>query len=47
MNIRLATARSYLKKIFTKTSTNRQADLVRLMLSSLQRVNASVELVLV
>jgi len=39
MKIRDATARSYLKQIFSKTSTNRQADLVRLMLTSLQRLN--------
>ena len=44
MNVQEATARSYLKKIFLKTFTNRQADLVRLMLSSLQHVNSSVDL---
>lgn len=44
MNVREATARSYLKKIFLKTFTNRQADLVRLMLSSLQHISSSVDL---
>lgn len=35
LRIREPTARSYLKQIFVKTDTRRQADLVRLMLSSL------------
>lgn len=47
MKIRDATARSYLKQVFAKTATNRQSDLVRLMLTSLQRLNTSVELQLV
>lgn len=44
MNVREATARNYLKQIFVKTNTNRQADLVRLMLSSLLRTSRSVQL---
>jgi DNA-binding CsgD family transcriptional regulator len=44
MKVQEATARSYLKQIFTKTFTNRQADLVRLMLSSLQHINPGIEL---
>jgi DNA-binding CsgD family transcriptional regulator len=44
MKVQEATARTYLKQIFVKTFTNRQADLVRLMLSSLQHINPSVEL---
>lgn len=44
MKVQEATARSYLKHIFVKTFTNRQADLVRLMLCSLQHINPSVEL---
>jgi DNA-binding CsgD family transcriptional regulator len=37
MRVKEQTARSYLKQIFLKTDTNRQADLVRLMLSSIVR----------
>lgn len=37
MRIREHTARSYLKQIFMKTDTNRQADLVRLLLTSAVR----------
>jgi DNA-binding CsgD family transcriptional regulator len=44
MKVQEASARSYLKQIFIKTFTNRQADLVRLMLCSLQHINPSVEL---
>lgn len=39
LRIREHTARSYLKQIFIKTDTNRQADLVRLMLTSTVRSN--------
>ena len=38
LHVKEATARSYLKQIFAKTSTNRQADLVRVLLSSAVRV---------
>jgi DNA-binding CsgD family transcriptional regulator len=34
MHVTEQTARSYLKQIFVKTETNRQAELVRLMLTS-------------
>ncbi|HTV77841.1 MAG TPA: PAS domain-containing protein [Steroidobacteraceae bacterium] len=44
MNVQEATARSYLKQIFIKTRTNRQADLMRLLLSSLQHINPAVDL---
>lgn len=44
MHVQEATARSYLKTVFIKTATNRQTDLVRLMLSSLQHVNPAIEL---
>ena len=37
MHVKLETARSYLRLIFSKTGTNRQADLVRLILVSLVR----------
>lgn len=37
MRIKEQTARTYLKQVFQKTGTNRQADLVRVMLSSLVR----------
>ena len=42
MRIKEQTARSYLKQIFLKTSTNRQTELVVLMLSSLIRMKHSV-----
>lgn len=44
MRVREATARSYLKQIFLKTNTNRQADLVRLIMSSTLRTARSVPL---
>lgn len=47
MKIQLHTARTYLKQVFAKTSTNRQADLVRVMLSSLLRTNAKIDLALI
>jgi DNA-binding CsgD family transcriptional regulator len=47
LKIRNATARSYLKQVFSKTDTNRQAELVRLLLTSLQRINTSVQLELI
>jgi DNA-binding CsgD family transcriptional regulator len=34
MRIRTQTARAYLKQIFVKTNTHRQADLIRLILNS-------------
>lgn len=37
MRIKDQTARTYLKQVFQKTGTNRQADLVRIMLSNLVR----------
>ena len=43
LRLKEQTARSYLKQIFVKTDTNRQADLIRTMLSSLMRTNKSVE----
>ncbi|WP_294395438.1 PAS domain-containing protein [uncultured Sphingomonas sp.] len=42
MHIREQTARSYLKQIFIKTDTNRQTELVVLMLSSLLRMKDDV-----
>jgi DNA-binding CsgD family transcriptional regulator len=39
LRVKEATARSYLRQIFAKTSTNRQADLVRVLLSSLIRIS--------
>lgn len=42
MHIQEQTARTYLKQIFLKTGTHRQANLVRMMLSSLIRTNRSV-----
>jgi DNA-binding CsgD family transcriptional regulator/PAS domain-containing protein len=44
MRIKEQTARSYLKMIFMKTETKRQADLVRLMLCSLVRTKGDVPL---
>lgn len=43
MRIKDQTARSYLKQIFLKTNTGRQADLVRIMLCSLLRVEQPTE----
>jgi DNA-binding CsgD family transcriptional regulator/PAS domain-containing protein len=43
MRIKDQTARSYLKQIFLKTDTRRQADLVRTMLCSLVRTDRSIE----
>ncbi|RYG82277.1 helix-turn-helix transcriptional regulator [bacterium] len=40
MNVGVSTARSYLKQVFAKTSTNRQADLVRVMIGSAARAPA-------
>ena len=42
MRIKEQTARAYLKQIFVKTATNRQADLVRLMLSSVLRMSQRI-----
>lgn len=44
MRVREATARNYLKQIFLKTNTNRQADLVRLIMSSTLRTARNVTL---
>jgi DNA-binding CsgD family transcriptional regulator/PAS domain-containing protein len=44
MQIRPDTARAYLKHIFTKTMTNRQIDLVRLMYASMTRTSANIDL---
>lgn len=43
MRIKEQTARSYLKQVFLKTDTRRQADLVRLMLSSLVHTRHDLE----
>lgn len=43
MRIKDQTARTYLKQIFLKTDTKRQADLVRLMLSSLLGMEKTIE----
>lgn len=40
MRVKLETARTYLRSIFLKTGTNRQADLVRLILVSLVRTSS-------
>ena len=45
MRVKEQTARAYLKQIFLKTATNRQADLVRLMLSSMVHVSSDAELI--
>jgi DNA-binding CsgD family transcriptional regulator/PAS domain-containing protein len=42
MRIKEQTARSYLKQVFLKTDTKRQADLVRVILCSLVRTNSSL-----
>ena len=39
LRVKEATARSYLKQVFAKTGTNRQAELVRILLSSVVRVS--------
>ena len=39
MHVKLETARTYLRSIFSKTGTNRQVDLVRLILVSLVRAS--------
>jgi PAS domain-containing protein len=43
MRIQPDTARSYLKEIFVKTETNRQADLVRVMFASMARTTAKLD----
>ena len=43
MHVKEQTARAYLKQIFLKTSTNRQADLVRVMLSSVLPIRSDME----
>lgn len=47
MNVTVATVRAQLKQIFEKTRTNRQAELVRLMLASAIRSSVSVDLSLI
>lgn len=46
MRIKEQTARSYLKQIFLKTDTNRQADLVRVLLTSVLRTQCEIDPVL-
>lgn len=43
MRIKVQTARTYLKQVFGKTDTNRQVDMVRLMLSSIVPVLGEIE----
>jgi DNA-binding CsgD family transcriptional regulator len=43
LRVKPGTARTYLKQIFSKTGTHRQADLVRLMLTSVMRTPSPVE----
>ncbi|XHS00123.1 hypothetical protein ACFB49_17210 [Sphingomonas sp. DBB INV C78] len=40
MHIQTQTARAYLKQVFSKTNTHRQADLVRVILNSIVRLRA-------
>jgi DNA-binding CsgD family transcriptional regulator len=47
MSISIATVRAQLKQVFDKTRTNRQAELVRVMLSSAVRSSVNVDLSLV
>lgn len=47
MRIKEQTARTYLKQVFQKTGTNRQADLVRVMLSSVVRTARGAEIEIV
>ena len=42
LNISENTARTYSKRIYSKTGTNRQAELVQLILASVARVGARV-----
>jgi DNA-binding CsgD family transcriptional regulator len=44
ISVRPHTARGYLKQIFAKTQTNRQADLIRLLLASAARNGAGGDL---
>ena len=44
MRVAPQTARGYLKQLFQKTGTRRQADLIRLMLISLMHIDPSIEL---
>jgi DNA-binding CsgD family transcriptional regulator len=46
MQVQPETARTYLKQVFIKTGTNRQVDLVRVMLASVMRTNAKIDLAL-
>ena len=43
MQVQPETARTYLKQVFVKTGTNRQVDLVRVMLASVMRTNAKID----
>jgi DNA-binding CsgD family transcriptional regulator len=43
LNLAVQTARSYLKQIFLKTGTNRQAELVRIMCGSVARATLGGE----
>ena len=47
MRIGVPTARGYLKKVFQKTATNRQAELIRLMLASAVRSRIELDLALI
>lgn len=47
MKLKDATARSYLKQIFVKTDTHRQAELVRLLLISTLKMHGDIEFVAV
>jgi DNA-binding CsgD family transcriptional regulator len=47
MQIQTSTARAYLKQVFQKTQTNRQAQLVKLMLTSAIRTNAKLDYALI
>jgi len=44
MRVKVQTARTYLKQIFLKTDTHRQADLVRLMLSNVVHTSSGTDL---
>jgi DNA-binding CsgD family transcriptional regulator len=43
MRVQPDTARAYLKQVFSKTGTNRQVDLVRVMLASMLRAKATTD----
>jgi DNA-binding CsgD family transcriptional regulator/PAS domain-containing protein len=43
MHVQVDTVRTYLKQVFAKTRTNRQVDLVRIMLASMLRTNVKID----